>query len=191
MTAVQAAALAPPPTRTRAPVRLFGHELPRGAERLYEDLRFWTGIDECESYGVDFLTGNKNTRSDYARIDPKGKAFLKPVQWRRQPNPASEAYPFTLITGRVVYHFHTRTKTGRSMAPSGARSTSRSNSLRPAGERRRPAFRCRGVLGMWAHQPWLFPSLGPTIFLQTVTPNESAARPWNTVRGHGVGIAAG
>ena len=29
---------------------------PRGAERLYEDLRFWTGIDECESYGVDFLT---------------------------------------------------------------------------------------------------------------------------------------
>jgi len=25
-----------------------------------------------------------------------------------------EAYPFTLITGRVVYHFHTRTKTARS-----------------------------------------------------------------------------
>lgn len=26
----------------------------------------------------------------------------------------SDKYPFTLITGRVVYHFHTRTKTARS-----------------------------------------------------------------------------
>ncbi len=88
---------------------------PRGAERLYEDLKFWTGIDECESYGADFLTGNVKTRADYARIDPKGKAFLRPVHWRRQPNPVSEEYPFVLITGRVVYHFHTRTKTGRSV----------------------------------------------------------------------------
>jgi predicted molibdopterin-dependent oxidoreductase YjgC len=88
---------------------------PRGTERLYEDLKFWTGIDECETYGADFLTGNKNTRAEYARIDPDGKAFLRPVHWRRQPNPASEDYPFVLITGRVVYHFHTRTKTGRSM----------------------------------------------------------------------------
>ncbi len=38
---------------------------PRGSERLYEDLKFWTGIDECEGYGADFLTGNKNTRTDY------------------------------------------------------------------------------------------------------------------------------
>ena len=89
-------------------------EHPRGCERLYEDFRFWTGIDEAETYGSDFLTGNKLTRSDYALIDPKGKAFLKPVHWRRQPNPTSQDYPFTLITGRVVYHFHTRTKTGRS-----------------------------------------------------------------------------
>jgi anaerobic selenocysteine-containing dehydrogenase len=87
---------------------------PRGSERLYEDLEFWTSIDQCETYGADFLTGAKNTRADYERIDPKGKAFLRPVQWRRQPNPVSEEYPFTLITGRVVYHFHTRTKTARS-----------------------------------------------------------------------------
>jgi ferredoxin-nitrate reductase len=89
---------------------------PEGAERLYEDLQFWTGIDECESYGADFLTGNKHTRFEYEHLDPKGKAFLKPAQWRRQVNPVSEAYPFLLITGRVVYHFHTRTKTGRSAA---------------------------------------------------------------------------
>ncbi|MGH8162293.1 MAG: molybdopterin-dependent oxidoreductase, partial [Gammaproteobacteria bacterium] len=87
---------------------------PRGAERLYEDLKFPTGIDECETYGVDFLTGNHSTRADYDRIDPKGKAFLRPVRWRRQPNPPSEQFPFVLITGRVVYHFHTRTKTARS-----------------------------------------------------------------------------
>jgi anaerobic selenocysteine-containing dehydrogenase len=89
---------------------------PRGTERLYEDLKFWTGIDECEGYGTDFLTGNENTRGDYERIDPKGKAFLKPVHWRRHPNPTSDDYPFLLVTGRVVYHFHTRTKTGRSAA---------------------------------------------------------------------------
>jgi predicted molibdopterin-dependent oxidoreductase YjgC len=61
-----------------------------------------------------FLSGAPRTRADYEHIDPEGKAFLRPVQWRRQPNPVSEAYPFTLITGRVVYHFHTRTKTARS-----------------------------------------------------------------------------
>lgn len=66
--------------------------------------------------GADFLTGGASTRADYERIDPKGKAFLRPVQWRRQPNPTSDDYPFTLITGRVVYHFHTRTKTARSEA---------------------------------------------------------------------------
>jgi ferredoxin-nitrate reductase len=89
---------------------------PRGTERLYEDLKFWTGIDDCEGYGTNFLTGKENTRGEYERIDPKGKAFLKPVHWRRHPNPTSDDYPFLLITGRVVYHFHTRTKTGRSAA---------------------------------------------------------------------------
>jgi predicted molibdopterin-dependent oxidoreductase YjgC len=87
---------------------------PEGAERLYEDLKFWTGIDECESYGANFLTGNKHTRSDYEHIDPKGKAFLKAVHYRRQPNPTDEEFPFVLNTGRNVYHFHTRTKTARS-----------------------------------------------------------------------------
>ncbi|MDB5594071.1 MAG: Molybdopterin oxidoreductase [Hyphomicrobiales bacterium] len=94
-------------------------EHPRGAERLYEDHRFWTGIDDCESYGADFLTGNKHTRSDYEHIDPKGKAFLKPAKWRRQPNPTTEDYPILMNTGRVVYHFHTRTKTGRSSVLNG------------------------------------------------------------------------
>jgi ferredoxin-nitrate reductase len=89
---------------------------PQGTERLYEDLKFWTGIDDCESYGADFLTGTKHTRDEYSRIDPKGKAFLRPARWRRMPNPPTKEYPFTLTTGRVVYHWHTRTKTARSAA---------------------------------------------------------------------------
>jgi ferredoxin-nitrate reductase len=89
---------------------------PQGSTRLYEDLKFPTGIDECESYGANFLTGNKHTRSEYEKIDPHGKAFLRPAHWRRPPNPPSDAFPFVLSTGRVVYHFHTRTKTARSPA---------------------------------------------------------------------------
>ena len=89
---------------------------PEGCERLYEDLHFWTGIDDCESYGTDFLSGHKHTRAEYKRVDPHGKAFIKPAHWRRQPNPPTEEFPFVLNTGRVVYHFHTRTKTGRSEA---------------------------------------------------------------------------
>lgn len=87
---------------------------PRGCERLYEDLHFWTGVDECETFGVNFLTGRATTRGDYALQDPKGKAFLRPAHWRRHPNQTSREFPFLLITGRVVYHFHTRTKTARS-----------------------------------------------------------------------------
>jgi len=87
---------------------------PQGCERLYEDLKFGTGVDDCETWGVDFLTGRTATRTEYERDDPQGKAFLRPAHWRRPPNPTSEAYPFLLITGRVVYHFHTRTKTARS-----------------------------------------------------------------------------
>jgi hypothetical protein len=48
-----------------------------------------------------------------------------------------------------------------------------------------------GALGLWAGQAWLFPSLGPTIFLQAVTPHEAAARPWNTLAGHAIGVAVG
>jgi CBS-domain-containing membrane protein len=48
-----------------------------------------------------------------------------------------------------------------------------------------------GVLGLWLDQPILFPSLGPTIFLQTVMPNEPGARLWNTLVGHAIGIAVG
>ncbi len=48
-----------------------------------------------------------------------------------------------------------------------------------------------GLLALLVGQPWLFPSIGPTIFVQTVTPNDASARLWNIAAGHATGIAAG
>jgi predicted molibdopterin-dependent oxidoreductase YjgC len=70
---------------------------PRGCERLYEDLNFTTGVDECETWGVDFLSGKTTTRADYARNDPKGKAFLPYVEI----NP-DDAARLEITTGDLV-----------------------------------------------------------------------------------------
>lgn len=48
-----------------------------------------------------------------------------------------------------------------------------------------------GIIGLIAGQPWLFPSLGPTAYLQVETPELKSAHFYNTVVGHYVGIAAG
>jgi len=48
-----------------------------------------------------------------AAHDPKGRAILKPANYRPPLEEPDREYPFFLTTGRVVYHFHTRTKTGR------------------------------------------------------------------------------
>lgn len=44
------------------------------------------------------------------------------------------------------------------------------------------------LIGAIVHQPLLFPSLGPTIFVITLAPNEPIARFRNIIIGHGVGI---
>ncbi|BAT52215.1 hypothetical protein NOS3756_11480 [Nostoc sp. NIES-3756] len=48
-----------------------------------------------------------------------------------------------------------------------------------------------GIVGLLAHQPWLFPSLGPTAFLQVETPQQPGAKFYNTVVGHCLGLLAG
>ena len=48
-----------------------------------------------------------------------------------------------------------------------------------------------GVIGLAAGQPWLFPSLGPTAYLQVENPGLPSARFYNTLVGHYVGIVAG
>ncbi len=48
-----------------------------------------------------------------------------------------------------------------------------------------------GIIGLIAGQPWLFPSLGPTAYLQVETPELESAHFYNTIVGHYVGIVAG
>ncbi len=71
-------------------------------------------FDQCETYGHDMDTGAAVTRKEYKAIDPAGKAFLKASDYLPPHEIPDEKYPLWLTTGRIVYHFHTRTKTGRS-----------------------------------------------------------------------------
>jgi ferredoxin-nitrate reductase len=88
-------------------------EYPDGRERQYEDGVFNTAIEVCETYGHDLVTGAANEANEYAAMDPKGKAFIKGAEWAPPPEQPDSTYPFFLTTGRVTYHWHTRTKTGR------------------------------------------------------------------------------
>ena len=91
-------------------------ENPEGTERLYTDGVFATHADYCETHGHDLSTGGVVRATDYKARDPKGRAFLKSVDYEPPHEVPDADYPFMLTTGRVVYHFHTRTKTGRSKA---------------------------------------------------------------------------
>ena len=46
------------------------------------------------------------------------------------------------------------------------------------------------VVGAFTHQPLLFPSLGPTIFVVTLAPNEPIVRFRNIIFGHGLGVVS-
>jgi hypothetical protein len=48
-----------------------------------------------------------------------------------------------------------------------------------------------GTLGWASGVPWLFPSLGPTIAIQSEAPEHHSARPWSVVVGHLIGAAVG
>jgi ferredoxin-nitrate reductase len=89
-------------------------QYPNGARHIYADGVFNTAIDICESYGHDLDTGAAVTEEEYKTKDPKGKAFLKGADYQTPHETPDAEYPLWLTTGRVVYHFHTRTKTGRS-----------------------------------------------------------------------------
>ncbi len=89
-------------------------EYPEGKERLYDDLHFPTGYEECGDFGHDLETGGHVLPTDYRANDPKGRAWLKAAEHRPPHEVPDDDYPFHLTTGRVVYQFHTRTKTARS-----------------------------------------------------------------------------
>jgi anaerobic selenocysteine-containing dehydrogenase len=82
-------------------------------ERLYTDHEFNTGTEYCEDYGHDLLTGASFERKDHAQLAAAGRAILKAADFLPQHEPPSDEYPLLFTNGRTVYHFHTRTKTGR------------------------------------------------------------------------------
>jgi anaerobic selenocysteine-containing dehydrogenase len=88
-------------------------EHPAGSERIYAEGRFWAQPDRCEDYGHDLVTGTPVEPTEYRALNPDGKAVIKAVEYLPPHELPSPAYPFALITGRTLYHFHTRTKTGR------------------------------------------------------------------------------
>ncbi len=48
-----------------------------------------------------------------------------------------------------------------------------------------------GLLAVAARQPWLFPSLGPTAFLQAEYPDHRTASIRNVIAGHAIGLGMG
>jgi ferredoxin-nitrate reductase len=88
-------------------------EFPDGCERLYGDHHFPTEAEYCEAFGHDLTSGAENEPDEYRAHDPRGRAFLKAADYVPSPELPSDEYPFVLNTGRTVYHWHTRTKSGR------------------------------------------------------------------------------
>jgi CBS-domain-containing membrane protein len=48
-----------------------------------------------------------------------------------------------------------------------------------------------GSLAWAVSVPWLFPSLGPTIAIQSQAPDSAVAKPWNVIVGNVIGAAVG
>jgi anaerobic selenocysteine-containing dehydrogenase len=86
---------------------------PDGTERLYTDGVFNTDPDYAETYGNDLKTGAALTEIDARAKQPAGRAYLLAAAYDEPPEQPDESHPLLLTTGRTVYHFHTRTKTGR------------------------------------------------------------------------------
>ncbi|MEU6203801.1 nitrate reductase [Micromonospora musae] len=86
---------------------------PEGTERLYADGVFPTDPEVCETYGQDLATGAELLADEYRAKQPGGRAFLHADEYRPSPEVPDAEHPMLLTTGRTVYQFHTRTKTGR------------------------------------------------------------------------------
>jgi anaerobic selenocysteine-containing dehydrogenase len=88
-------------------------DAPDGTERLYTDGVFNTDPAYAESYGHDLKTGAAFSEDEYTAKQPGGRAFLHTVEYEPSPEVPTDEHPLLLTTGRTVYQFHTRTKTGR------------------------------------------------------------------------------
>jgi anaerobic selenocysteine-containing dehydrogenase len=88
-------------------------EHPEGTVRLYRDGVFSTDPGYCETFGHDLLTGGTVGPETYKADSPAGRAIFKTAPYHPAHEVPDGEYPFRYTTGRTAYHFHTRTKTGR------------------------------------------------------------------------------
>jgi anaerobic selenocysteine-containing dehydrogenase len=84
-----------------------------GGERLYGGGTFNTDSDYCEDYGHDLKTGATVSEEEHRAMRPAGRALIKAAEYEPSPEVPGDEYPLLFTTGRSIYHFHTRTKTGR------------------------------------------------------------------------------
>jgi hypothetical protein len=85
---------------------------------------------------------------------------------------------------------HVNRKLGGVVLSDSALAATRHHLLLPAGLSG-IALAVIGGLGWLAGIPWLLPSLGPTLAIQTGTPLHASARMRNVAFGHAIGLAAG
>jgi anaerobic selenocysteine-containing dehydrogenase len=87
---------------------------PEGTVRLYEKPVFPTAWEIAEVYEKDIETGHEHTLREYRRKrDPRGRALLIAHDFVEPVEAADKEFPFIAISGRQVYHWHTRTKTAK------------------------------------------------------------------------------
>jgi formylmethanofuran dehydrogenase subunit D len=89
---------------------------PDGEHWPYKDLVFPTDAEYCEDFGHDLITGGVVSPEKYRANNPAGRAILKAAEYVPPSEEPDKQYPLLLTTGRLVHHFHTRTKTGRAAA---------------------------------------------------------------------------
>ena len=75
-----------------------------GGTRLYTDGRFNTNWADTQGGTID---------APWVDPDNLSRAYLWAVDYEQAPEVPDSEYPFWLITGRVIEHFHSRTKTKR------------------------------------------------------------------------------
>ncbi|NOY63682.1 MAG: nitrate reductase [Gammaproteobacteria bacterium] len=105
-------------------------EFPETAEQVFEQLRELSKGRMLDYSGIDYATlekqrgvqwpctegaetGTARLYSDGKYQYPDGKAKLIPLPFVDNNERPDEEYPFWLNSGRVVEHFHTRTRTGK------------------------------------------------------------------------------
>ncbi|MGG0474539.1 molybdopterin oxidoreductase family protein [Priestia aryabhattai] len=89
-------------------------ENPQGTTRLYSNFIFPTHSEYTQSYTKDQFTGRALTKAEFESKKVEGRAMIHPTRYLPPVEQPNEEYPLWLTTGRLVWHWHTRTKTARS-----------------------------------------------------------------------------